>query len=48
MGARERPKGSHIIFYTVFFSLIFGSTVARTRHKQVEFVAEKCAHAGYA
>jgi len=31
MGARERPKGSHIIFYTVFFSLIFGSTVARAQ-----------------
>src|SRR5437667_5207091 len=31
MGARERPKGSHIIFYTVFFSLILGSTVARAQ-----------------
>src|SRR5438876_6956096 len=31
MGARERPKGSHIIFYTVFFGLMFGSTVAHAQ-----------------
>src|SRR2546428_14144655 len=31
MGAKERPKGSHIIFYALFFSLMFGSTVARAQ-----------------
>src|SRR5258707_13440656 len=31
MDAKERPKGSHIIFYALFFSLVFGSTVARAQ-----------------
>src|SRR5947208_11856754 len=28
LSTKERSKGSHIIFYTVFFGLMFGSTVA--------------------
>src|SRR6267154_1042318 len=28
VGAKERSKGSHIIFYTVLFSFVLGSTVA--------------------
>src|SRR5712692_5958386 len=27
MGAKERPKRSHIIFYTIFFSLLLGPAV---------------------
>jgi len=30
-GAKERTKRSHIIFYTVFFSLMLGSTVAQAQ-----------------
>jgi len=35
-GAKERPKRSHIIFYTIFFSLMAGATGAhaQTRDKQ--------------
>jgi outer membrane protein len=31
VGTKERPKRSHIIFYTVFFSLMLGSTVAHAQ-----------------
>src|SRR5258708_37214474 len=31
MGATERPKRSHIIFYTIFFSLVVGPTLAHAR-----------------
>src|ERR1700704_6710842 len=30
-GAKERPKKSHIIFYTVFFGLMLGPTVTRAQ-----------------
>src|SRR6267154_797462 len=30
-GAKERPKRSHIIFYTVLFSFVLGSTVAHAQ-----------------
>jgi len=31
MGAKERPKRSHIIFYTVFFSLMVGPTLTHAQ-----------------
>ncbi|HYW97578.1 MAG TPA: hypothetical protein VE822_00580, partial [Candidatus Elarobacter sp.] len=31
VSTKERSKGSHIIFYTVFFGLMFGSTVAHAQ-----------------
>src|SRR6266849_5282496 len=31
IGAKERPKRSHIIFYTIFFSLMLGPTVAHAQ-----------------
>ncbi len=37
IGAKERPKRSHIIFYTIFFSLMLGPTAAHAQgaNKQV-------------
>src|SRR6266850_937343 len=36
LGAKERPKRSHIIFYTIFFSLVVGPTLAHAQggHKE--------------
>ena len=31
LGAKERPKRSHIIFYTIFFSLVVGPTLAHAQ-----------------
>ncbi len=31
MGTKERPKRSHIIFYTIFFSLLLGPTVTHAQ-----------------